>query len=219
MRKRELAVVVTLALLAGTMRLAQAEESKPVAATDSNATTKARLSGDELGDLLQQAIVLARVGLYDEAEARCKQILAEKPDQPTVKQLLREIQAKRDQVETPGSGAELKRQLRDLIVPELNLRAANAADIIEFLRAESKRLAADKSEINFVWQVPPGQKLPKVTLNLKNVPMLEVIKYVTTIARLNYRVDPHAVVIYLPETMPPALGAPSGPTEPNVKPQ
>ena len=99
------------------------------------------------------------------------------------------------------------------------MREVDAADVIEFLRAESKRLTTDKSEINFVWQVPPNQKLPKVTLNLKNVPMLDVVRYVTSLAGLGYRVDPHAVVIYLPETTQPTAPAPSGPTEPNVKPQ
>jgi general secretion pathway protein D len=110
-------------------------------------------------------------------------------------------------------GAELKRKLNDLIVPELNVREAGPADVIEFLRAESKKLTSDKSEINFVWQVPADQKFPKITLNLKKVPMIDVIRYVTDLAKLGYRIDPHVVVIFVPEkTTPP-------PTASDVKPQ
>ena len=165
-----------------------------------------QFSDEHLGQLLQEAILLARVGLYDEAEQRCKTILAQRPDQATVKQLLSEIQDKQRQVASQVPGAELKRKLNDLIVPELNVREAAPVDVIEFLRTESKKLAHDKTEINFVWQVPADQKLPKITLNLKKVPMIDVIRYVTDLAKLSYRVDPHAVIIYVPEkaTPPPA---------------
>src|ERR1041384_6583735 len=170
-----------------------------------NETPKAQVSEEHLGQLLQEAVLLAGVGLYDEAEHRCRQILAEVPDQPTVKQLLREIEEKQRQIASQVPGAELKRKLNDLIVPELNVREAGPADVIEFLRAESKKLTSDKSEINFVWQVPADQKFPKITLNLKKVPMIDVIRYVTDLAKLSYRIDPHAVVIFVPEktTTPP----------------
>jgi hypothetical protein len=218
MRKHELIIISIVFLLLATTRLAWAEETKSAAATDTNATTKAKLSDEESGNLLQEAIMLARVGLYDEAEARCKQILEQKPDQPTVNQLLREIQAKRGQIESRLPGADLKRKLGELIIPELTVRAADAANVIEFLRAESKKLTTDKSEINFVWQVPPNQELPKVTLNLKNIPMLDVIRYVTTLAKLSYRIDSHAVVIYFAEPSSTSPASPA-PADPNVKSQ
>jgi hypothetical protein len=181
----------------------------PVAA-ETNTTAKATLSDDELGDLLQQAIMLARVGLYDEAEARCKQILDQKPDQPTVKELLREIEEQKHSRFGRDAGAEFRRKLSETIVPEVNLREANPFDALEQLRKESSKLTVDKSEVNFVWQVPADAKLPKVTLNLKQVPLLDVIQYVTAIARLSFRVDPHAVVIYLPAAEAPAAPVPSG---------
>src|ERR1043166_6064370 len=129
-----------------------------VAAGPVNAATNeppnAEFSDEHLGQLLQEAVLLARVGLYDEAEQRCRQILAARPDQATVQQLLREIEEKQRQIASQVPGAELRRKLNDLVVPEFNLREAAPADVIEFLRAESKKLAKDKSEINFVWQVP-----------------------------------------------------------------
>lgn len=203
-------------LLAAAPGFVRAEESS--SATPSNAAVKAKLSDDELGDLLRQATSFARVGLYDEAVTRCRQILEQNPGQPTVKELLLEIQAQRAQINRAVPGAQLKQELSGLIIAELNVRDAAVADVIEFLRDESRRLTAGKGEINFVWQVPPGQTLPKVTLNLRNVPMLDIIQYVTTLARLSYRVDARAVVIYVsgPPSTFPVSPAPAGL---NVKPQ
>ena len=165
------------------------------------------LSDEQLGDKLAQAIVLARAGLYEEAEAACKQILAQKPDQPTVKQLLREIEELRRAREAADPGYAIRRKLDEIILPEVSFRRASPAELIEYLKAESKKHSPDKSEINFVWLVPAGTKLNPVTLNLKNVPLADVLGYVTQLAGLRYRVDAHAVVIYKPEPekpIPPA---------------
>ena len=178
-----------------------------------NAPPKSQYSEEQLGQLLQEAIVLARVGLYDEAEQRCRTILAQTPDQTTAKQLLGEIQDKQQQMANKVSTVGLQQKLDDIIVPVLDVRETNAVDVIEFLRAESKRLSADKTEINIVWQVPPDKSLPRVTLSLRQIPLSDAIRYVTRLAELNYRVETHAVVIYVPEKGPP----PSAPS--NVKPQ
>ena len=209
-RRRLLAVVASLAVTLA------AHPAPAMAQT--NAPANPVLSDDELGELLQQAIVLARVGLYDEAEARCKRILEQKPDQPTVKELLREINQEKRNRFGGDAGAPLREKLSDTIVPEVNLRAADASDALEQLRKESAKLTPDKTEINFVWQVPPDAKLPKVTLNLKNVPMLDAIQYVTAIAKLGFRVDPHAVVIYLPAPEPPAAPVPSASPDSHASP-
>ena len=201
-------------------RSALSDDVKASASTDTNVPTAGKLSDDQLGELLQQAIMLGRVGLYDEAEARCKQILEQKPDQPTAKQLLREIEEQKRRIYGQNPGYDLARKLSETIVPVINFREAHAFDVLESLRKESRSLTADKSEINFVWQVPPDAKLSKVTLNLKQIPMLDVIKYVAAIAKLGYRVDARAVVIYVPEPEPAAAStAPSGASEPNAKPQ
>jgi hypothetical protein len=169
-----------------------------------NAPCKPQFSDEHVRQLLQEAIVLARAGLYDEANQRCLTILARQPDQATAKQLLNEIQDKQRQISRKVLGVDLKGKLSNIIVPELDVHEANAVDVIEFLRAESKRLSVDKTEINFVWQVPPDQRLPKVSLNLRQIPLIDAIRYVTQLAKLSYRVETHAVVIYVP-----GKGAPS----------
>ena len=158
-------------------------------------TNATRLTDDQMGEMLQGAILLARMGLYDEAEQQCNKILAQVPNQPTVKQLLDEMQEKKRQ---QNLSPDLKRKLNDTVIPELNVHDVTVTDVIELLRKESEKVSADKTAINFVWQAPEASKAAKVTLNLHSIPLGDVLKYVTESAGLRYRVDPHAIVIYKP---------------------
>lgn len=174
------------------------------------------LTDEQLGDKLAQAIILGRVGLFDEAASLCKEILAQKPDQPTVKELLRELEDLKRKREAQDPGYALRRKLEQILVPEVHFRNANPTNIVDFLAAETKKLSSDQTPINFVWQVPAEAKLNPVTLNLKNVPFTDVLQNVTQLAGLKYRVDAHAVVIYKPEPEKPIPPA----SEPlHVKPQ
>jgi hypothetical protein len=162
-------------------------------------TNAAPLTDDQMGEMLQGAILLARMGLYDEAEQQCNRILAQEPNQPTVKQLLDEIQAKKSQ---QGASADLRHKLDATMIRDLSVRETPVMDVIEILRTESTKVVGDKAAINFVWQAPESSKAAKLTLNLHNIPLADMLKYVTEGAGLRYRVDAHAVVIYKP--LPPA---------------
>src|SRR5438477_4143062 len=83
--------------------------------------------------LTQQAIILARAGLYGEAETVCKQILAQKPDQPTVKQLLREIEELGQKREATEPGYAMRNKHEQIVVREVRFHQAAQADVIEFL--------------------------------------------------------------------------------------
>jgi hypothetical protein len=145
-----------------------------------------------------QAVMLSAVGMDEEAEQRLNQILAQKPDQPTAKRFLKEIQAKRQKTRPSVASAQLRAKLEKTIVPEVDFKEAKAEDVIEFLRKESPKLTPDKTPINFVWMVPAEAKPRPVTLMLKKVPVVDVLQYMTEAAGLRYRVDPNAVVIYSP---------------------
>jgi hypothetical protein len=126
-----------------------------------------------------------------------RQILAQKPDNRDVLQLLGEIiRARNASGLMDDQTRELKKKLDDIIVSEINVRAANVRDIVKFLQDESGRLSPDTTAVNFVWLVPADEKLPPVTMQLRKIPMSEALHYILAAARLNYRVEPHAVVIY-----------------------
>jgi hypothetical protein len=180
--------LVVAALFVGTAARAASE----AVSTAANAT---RLTDDQMGEMLQGAILLARMGLYDEAEQQCNKILAQDPKQPTVKQLLDEIQEKKSQ---QASSIDLRHKLDGTMIRDLNVRETPVTDVIEILRTESAKVSGDKAAINFVWQAPESSKAAKLTLNLHNIPLADMLKYVTEGAGLRYRVDAHAVVIYKP---------------------
>jgi len=102
----------------------------------------------------------------------------------------------------PGAATEPRKRLlalvlEQIIFAEVNFRDAEPADIIEHVRlAAEKAASTNLPPVNVVWMVPAETKLPRVTLSLKNVPALEVLRYTTMAAGLKYRVEDHAVVIY-----------------------
>src|SRR5258708_2412244 len=64
-------LLLAAALLLGTGFAALAESPK----SDTNAPSAVKLTDDQMGEMLQAAVLMAQMGLYDEAEARCRQIL------------------------------------------------------------------------------------------------------------------------------------------------
>ena len=158
--------------------------------------------------LFMEAVLLRSQGFYAEAEGRLKRLAEWQPDQPTVRELLRDVQGKL-KLQAQDPVAALKRKLAAITFPSIQFREANPQDVIEFIRQEVGKRSPDKDGINFVWQIPSGVAVPPITLNLKNIPLPDVLTYVTQLTGLRYRVDAYAVIIYKPEPLAPA----------NVKPE
>ncbi len=163
------------------------------------AATNVALSVAAQEQLFMEAVLLKSQGFYTEAEVRLRRLAELQPDQSTIRELLREVQLKINLREQDPVGI-LKRKLAAITFPSLQFRAATPQDVIEFIRLETGKLTADKTEINFVWQVPAGVPLPPITLNLKNIPLPDVLTYVTQLTGLRYRVDAYAIIIYKPES-------------------
>ncbi len=142
---------------------------------------------------------LMRQRRYEEAEAAAMDLLQRSPSDDHAITYLRLIQASRLALEAP---------LQKMIVPKVEFREAALSDVLSFLQKMSGELAADKKPLSFVFQAPAGTPLPPVTLSLHEVPMLDVIRYVTAATGLSYKIEPHAVVIYKQQAPPPAPVAP-----------
>jgi hypothetical protein len=144
---------------------------------------------------------LVRQRRYDEAEAAAMDLLQRSPGDERAIAYLRLIQAQRAALESP---------LQKMIVPKVEFREAAMPDVLKFLQEVSGSLTADKRPLSFVLQLPAGVPPPTVTLSLQQVPMLDLLRYVTAATGLAYKVEPHAVVISKPQP-PPAPAAPANP--------
>ncbi len=102
-----------------------------------------------------------------------------------------------------------KWKLEYLSVEKVNFRDTDPREVIKYLQKQSGKLSPDKEEINIVWLIPKEEKLPRITLNLANIPLEEALKYTVRAAKLRYRVESHAVVIFRPEPPPAGGNAPA----------
>lgn len=128
------------------------------------------------------------------------------------------------------SQAKIKKKLEEIMFPEISFREAVISDVISFLSEESRKLDPEHVGVNIVLggvlsapqvaQAPamppesgptPVTPLPPtgntnetvrpITLNLRNVPMIDALSYITTLADLKYRIEKSAVLI-LPMNAP-----------------
>lgn len=121
-----------------------------------------------------------------------------------------------------GSAASvaLHKKLSDIIFPEIKFREAAISDVVAFLHDESVKLDPTHEGVNIVLgtgvgtgeapaPVPAGPEgapaatlapsgdasTRPITLSLRNVPMIEALRYITTLANLKYRIESSAVMI------------------------
>ncbi|MFN0076854.1 MAG: Amuc_1098 family type IV pilus outer membrane protein [Prosthecobacter sp.] len=93
------------------------------------------------------------------------------------------------------SGREtITQRLRTLIFPKVEFSGATLDEVAELLRVRSRDLDPQGKGVSFVLSVPPEARNKPVSLNLFNVPMEEVLRYVSEMCGVTYRVDDHAVI-------------------------
>jgi len=125
----------------------------------------------------------------------------------------------------PASTADkekIERKLRTIKFPEISFREAAISDVVKFLSEESVKVDPDdpKEGVNIVLgpgvgggasAPPPPTTEPAapgappapapagggktITLSLRNVPMDQALKYITSLAGLKYRVEASAIVL------------------------
>lgn len=93
------------------------------------------------------------------------------------------------------SGREaITQKLRTLIFPRVDFAGATLDEVAELLRVRSRDLDPQGKGVSFVLSVPPESRNKPVSLNLFNVPMEEVLRYVSEMCGVTYKVDDHAVI-------------------------
>lgn len=126
--------------------------------------------------------------------------------------------AKKGQQKETDKGGESKlarmtRKLQEMRIPSLNFNQADIQTVVQVLTAKSRELDSTKDGINFVLQTEsaapaaptkPGEKaepaapapaIPAVTINLQDVPMLEALRFISSITNLQVKVEEYAVYL------------------------
>ncbi|MCX6848603.1 MAG: hypothetical protein NTY98_06760, partial [Verrucomicrobia bacterium] len=96
--------------------------------------------------------------------------------------------------------ARLMQKLNETIIPSVHFENATLEQALEFLRKKSREL--DKSSapagargVNIILRQTDFQDSPHITLDLKEVPLSELLRYVTELSLMRYRVESQAVIV------------------------
>ena len=93
------------------------------------------------------------------------------------------------------SGREsITQKLRTLIFPQVEFAGATLPEVAELLRVRSRDLDPQGVGVSFVLNVPQDAREKPISLNLSNVPMEEVLRYVSESCGVAYKVEDHAVI-------------------------
>lgn len=86
-----------------------------------------------------------------------------------------------------GANANVSGQI---IIPEIVFREASLAEAVEFIRLQSRKMDPLQRGANIV--VKPGGKAVMITLDLKDIPVAEALRYVAELANHKLTVDAQA---------------------------
>lgn len=92
-----------------------------------------------------------------------------------------------------GGRETIQQKLRSLKIARIDFSGAALDEVVEYLRVRSRDLDPEKKGIDFVVSVPADYSAPLISLNLSEVPLEDVVRYVTQMANLTFRVEDYAV--------------------------
>lgn len=92
-----------------------------------------------------------------------------------------------------GGRASIQSKLRELVIAQVDFSEATLGEVMEYLRVRTRDLDPTGKGVDFVNGVPADQPLKTITLNLRDVPVEEVLRYVAEMSGITYKVEEFAV--------------------------
>jgi hypothetical protein len=127
---------------------------------------------------------------YATAKSLFESLLSIDPKNLAARNYLRAI-AQREK-----GGPGLEGALRKILIPTVDFRDATVREAVAFVSQKVRELSGGKQTVNVVWLVPPEQTATaRVTLNLRNVPASEVLRYIGAASNLRFSYDALALKI------------------------
>jgi general secretion pathway protein D len=97
-------------------------------------------------------------------------------------------------------GAYLTEKMNKIIFPTVQFQGATIDEAIEYLRVKSRDLdtftdASGVKGVNIILRTGDAPSNASISLDLKDVPMSEALRYITELAQMKYKVEAHAVLV------------------------
>ncbi|MDB6007031.1 MAG: type and secretion system protein [Prosthecobacter sp.] len=97
-------------------------------------------------------------------------------------------------------GAYLTEKMNKIIFPTVSFQGATIEEAIEYLRVKSRDLDTFTDNngvkgVNIILRTGEAPSNASISLDLKDVPMAEALRYVTELAQMKYKVEAHAVLV------------------------
>jgi general secretion pathway protein D len=96
-------------------------------------------------------------------------------------------------------GAYLTEKMNKIKFPTVQFSGATIEEAIEYLRVKSRDLDPSTDSgpkgVNIILRTGDAPSNASISLDLKDVPMSEALRYVTELAQMKYKVEAHAVLV------------------------
>ncbi|MES2594156.1 MAG: Amuc_1098 family type IV pilus outer membrane protein [Verrucomicrobiota bacterium] len=94
----------------------------------------------------------------------------------------------------------LSQKMQKIIFPQVQFSGASIEEAVEFLRVKSRDLDVYETDparkgVNIILKAGSDAPTASISLDLKDVPMTEALRYVTELAGMKFKVEPFAVLI------------------------
>lgn len=101
---------------------------------------------------------------------------------------------------SPDASRYYTEKMNKIIFPSVMFAGASVDEAIEFLRIKSRdydTIERDptKRGVNLILRAGSSPSTAQITLDLKDVPMVEALRYITELAGMKFKVEPYAVVV------------------------
>jgi len=98
----------------------------------------------------------------------------------------------------PAQQSPLHSKLQSIILPQVQFSGATLEEAVEFFRVKSRALDASEPEVskrgvNFILQDGSATEA-NISMDLKDVPLINVVKYTADLAGMEYRIEENVVV-------------------------
>jgi type II secretory pathway component HofQ len=104
------------------------------------------------------------------------------------------IKTSQGTISTEQAKVETKPSAGEVILPKVQFHEATLTEAVEFLRVKSRELDPEKKGLNILVK-PGGDPKAKITMELKDVPAYEALRYVAEIAGCKLTVEGDVFVI------------------------